>query len=181
VATHVYRRKFSNADDPKYTVKTTKHPASVMAWGCFGYHGVGDLVILPKNEKVNQDVYLTMIMDHLPGSMETRKTEIFMQDGAPCHKAKSVTKWLDDCDVSYFKDWPGNSPDLNPIENLWALMKRRLRDMDTSSVPKLVAALQQLWTNFPPDQLRNLAMSVPKRLKQCIRARGNTIKYQKKG
>ncbi len=40
-----------------------------------------------------------------------------MQDGAPCHTAKTVVTWLDDCMVNYFKDWPGNSPDINPIEN----------------------------------------------------------------
>ena len=36
---------------------------------------------------------------------------------------------------------------LNPIENLWAIMKRRLQNYDTSSVPKIIEALKHLWIN----------------------------------
>lgn len=111
----VYRRPGSNPLDPKYTCKTVKHPDSVMVWGCFSYHGVGELVVLPKNQTVNQYNYLELLCDYLPDSMEKTQTTQFMQDGAPCHTAKSVKLWLDDCEVNYFKDWPGNSPDINPI------------------------------------------------------------------
>ena len=173
----VYRRPDSDALDPKYTTKTVKHPDSVMVWGCFSYYGVGDLVILPKNVKVNQAVYLELLCDHLPDSFEKTKAKVFMQDGAPCHTAKTVTTWLKDCEVNYFSDWPGNSPDINPIENLWSIIKRRLRDLDTSSVPKLVAAIEQLWATLPPSHLQNLADSVPRRLREVLKRKGNTTKY----
>ena len=140
--TRVWRRTGSDALEPKFTCKTVKHPDSVMVWGCFGYHGVGSLVVLPKNETVNQYNYLEMLCDHLPDFMEKTQTTLFMQDGAPCHTAKSVKQWLGDCEVDYIKDWPGNSPDLNPIENMWGLMKRKLLEVDTSWVPRLIAAIR---------------------------------------
>ena len=80
--TRVWRRTGSDALEPKFTCKTVTHPDSVMVWGCFGYHGVGSLVVLPKNETVNQYNYLEMLCDHLPDFMEKTQTTLFMQDGA---------------------------------------------------------------------------------------------------
>ena len=48
-----------------------------------------------------------------------------MQDGAPCHTAKSVTAFLASENIPLLK-WNGNLPDMNPIENLWKLVKRRV-------------------------------------------------------
>ena len=67
-----------------------------MVWGCFTYHGVGPLVVLPANEKINQYNYLELLCDELPGAFEKTKATWFMQDGAPCHTAKSVQQWMKD-------------------------------------------------------------------------------------
>lgn len=142
-SSRVYRKPGSDPLDPKYTSKFVKYPASLMAWGCFTYYGVGRLVILPANEKVNQNNYLELLCDVLSDSFDKTKARVFMQDSAPAHVAKSVKQWLTDCEVPFIRDWPGNSPDINPIENLWAHMKRQLRSMDTSSLPKLEAAAME--------------------------------------
>ena len=173
----VWRKPSDNPLETRFTCKTTKHPDSVMVWGSFGYHGVGELVVLPKNEKMNQNNYLELLCDYLPDSMEKTNTSVFMQDGAPCHTAKSVKMWLDDCEINYFKDWPGNSPDINPIENMWGLMKRRLQHVATSSVPALIDAIRKVWDEFPADNLQAYANSLPKRLKEVIKAKGYPVNY----
>ena len=173
----VWRRPTDDRFSPKFTRKVVKHPASLMVWGCFSFHGTGALVFLERNVKMNQNNYLELLADHLPESFDKCKGDFFMQDGAPCHTAKQVKDWLRDCEVGFFEDWPGNSPDLNPIENLWMSIKRQLRNRDTSSLPKLRLAIQDIWDHFSPQELQNLASSVPRRLQQVIARKGGMTKY----
>ncbi|KAG0721643.1 Transposable element Tcb1 transposase [Chionoecetes opilio] len=170
-------RAGSDPYHPKYTEGTVKHPDSVMVWGAFGYHGTGELVVLPKNFTVNKERYLELLADHLEDCFIACQSEIFQQDGAPAQTAKLFSSWFEWVGVDYIRDWPGNSPDLSPIENIWALMKRRLRGRDTSTVPKLVAQLQDIWANLDPSLLQNLALSVPKRLQSCRKKKGYPTKY----
>jgi len=53
---------------------------------------------------------------------------IFQQDLVPAHTAKSTKTWFNDHGITVL-DWPANSPDLNPIENLWGIAKRKMKDM----------------------------------------------------
>lgn len=173
----VRRPRGADRYDPQYTVKTVKHPDSIMVWGCFSYYGVGNLVFLEKGVAMNAERYLDLLFDNLEECYDKCNAETFMQDGAPCHTSKHVKEWLNNCAIEYFTDWPGNSPDLNPIENLWSIMKKKVQCMDTSSVPKLKAALVQVWQEFPLEQLQSLADSVPRRFMEVIKKKGNTTKY----
>ena len=170
-------RRGTDPFHPKYTEGTVKHPDSVMVWGAFGYHGAGKLIVLPKNLTVNKDRYLELLADHLEDCFTVCQSEIFQQDGAPAHTAKLIREWFEWVGVDYIRDWPGNSPDLNPIENLWGLIKRRLRGRDTSTVPKLVKEIEDIWEHFEPSLLQNLALSVPLRLKSCVKRKGHPTKY----
>ena len=103
-----------------------------------------------------------------------------MQDGARPHTARVVKDWFAESRINVFNDWPGNSPDLNPIENLWAIMKHRLKGRDTSSVPKLTTAVEQIWDDLGKtgkDIIENLALSVPDRLEEVKTRKGRPTKY----
>lgn len=158
---NIYRRHGSDPLDPRYIEATVKHPDSEMVWGAFSGKGRAELQVLPKNLTVNQHVYLELLSDHLPQAFEDTDAAIFQQDSAPAHRAISVTQWLDDCCVTFIKDWPGNSPDINPIENLWEIVKQDLQGKDVSSVPKLVEEIRASWANISQETLLNLAQLVP--------------------
>ena len=102
---------------------------------------------------------------------------IFQQDLAPCH-TKKVTKFFADNDIRVL-EWPGNSPDLNPIENLWAIIKQRLRGKDCTTMEKLIEAIIQLWYRDPQiiQNCKNLVDSMPGRVKQVLERRGGHIRY----
>ena len=74
--------------------------------------------MLPRNVTVNKERYLELRADHLNDCFMTCKSGIFQQDGASAFTAKLVCHWLEWVGVDYIRDWPGNSPDLSPIENL---------------------------------------------------------------
>ncbi|KAG0722925.1 Transposable element Tcb2 transposase [Chionoecetes opilio] len=139
--------------------------------------GLDKLVELPKNLTVNQAVYLELRWEHLPDSFEITHASVFQQDGASAHTAKSVTQWLDDCMVAFIKDWPGNSPDLNSIDNVWHMVKKDLQGKDVSSILNLEKAISESWANIAPEHVRNLALSLPRRLQAVKKRKGHPTKY----
>ena len=76
---------------------------------------------------MNGKRYLELVQDKLPRFMAFHGTSHFLQDGAPCHKAKIVTAWFAERQEITLIKWPGNSPDLNPTENVWNWMKVQLK------------------------------------------------------
>lgn len=105
-----------------------------------------------------------LLNDHLEESFERTHTEIFQQDGTSCHTAKDVIQWLDDCGIDRINDWPDNSPDISPIENLWAIITGKLHSRDISTLPKLEMELHECWEEFKPEILQSIVDSVPHRL-----------------
>ncbi len=101
---------------------------------------------------------------------------IFKQDLAPTHTAKGTKNWFNDNDVTVL-DWPANSPDLNPIENLWSIVKRKMRDTRPNNADDLKAAMKATWAYITPEQRHRLIASIPRRIDAVIHAKGGPTKY----
>ncbi len=72
---------------------------------------------------------------------------IFQQDLAPAHTAKGPKSWFNDHGVTVL-DWPANSPDLNPIDNLWGIVERKMRDTRPNNADDLKAAIKATWASL---------------------------------
>ncbi len=95
---------------------------------------------------------------------------IFQQDLAPAHTAKGTKSWFSDHGVTVL-DWPANSPDLNPIENLWGIVKRKMRDTRPNNADDLKATVKETWASIPPQQCHKLITSMPRRIEAVIKAK----------
>uniref|UniRef100_A0AC35TX37 DDE_3 domain-containing protein n=1 Tax=Rhabditophanes sp. KR3021 TaxID=114890 RepID=A0AC35TX37_9BILA len=151
---------------------------SLMLWGCFSKNFKPALAAVP----VNMDgiKYHQLLKDHvLPLLAEPeRRRSIFMQDNAPCHRAFSTIKWLDDQKVQVMK-WPPYSPDLNPIENLWGILTRSVYagNRTFSSVEELKKEVIKCWKNIPKATIKKLVESMPDRIFDVIANNGRSTKY----
>lgn len=139
--------------------------------------GVGPLGFIKSrvSAAVYQDIleyFMLPSADELYGDADF----IFQQDLAPAHMAKSTKTWFNDHGITVF-DWPANSPDLNPIENLWGIAKRKMKDMRPNNAEELKAAIVASWSSITPQQGHRLIASMPRRIEAVIHAKGAQTKY----
>ena len=123
--------------------------------------------------------YVELLSNYiLPELRAAGRPMVFMQDNAPCHKAKKVMSFLDENNVETL-DWPPQSPDMNPIENLWSIIKRR-RQKKFGMPATRIALIDQIfdiWDNIEPEVIDNLAQSANRRIEAVLKAKGNVAKY----
>uniref|UniRef100_A0AAY5KSN5 Tc1-like transposase DDE domain-containing protein n=1 Tax=Esox lucius TaxID=8010 RepID=A0AAY5KSN5_ESOLU len=122
---------------------------------------------------------------HLPGSFRAFPAAdqlygdadfIFQQDLAPAHSAKATSTWFKDHGIPVL-NWPANLPDLNPIENLWGIVKRKMRYARPKNAEELKATIRATWALITPEQCHRLIDSMPRRIAAVIQAKGAPTEY----
>ncbi len=170
-------RKSGEAQNPCCLKSSVKFPQSVMIWAAMSSAGVGPLCFLKST--VNAAIYQEILEHFMLPSADKLYGDanfIFQQDLAPAHTAKGTKSWFNDHGVTVL-DWPANSPDLNPIENLWGIVKRKMRDTRPNDADELKATVKETWVSIPPQQCHKLITSMPRRIEAVIKAKGAPTKY----
>ena len=149
---------------------------SVIFWGCFNWNGVGPLVTVDEN--MDSNVYVNVLANHLIPWVHSNQNLIFQQDKASCHTSSYTTWWMETHSIPLL-DWVSQSPDLNPIKNLWDYLDRQIRKRKPlpTSKQELIRVAQEEWANISIETLHNLILSMPRRIKEIIRVKGGHIKY----
>ncbi|GBC13583.2 IS630 family transposase [Rhizophagus irregularis DAOM 181602=DAOM 197198] len=106
------------------------------------------------------------------------RAAIFQQDNAPIHTAKITKNWLKKNKIAII-DWPENSPDLNPIENIWKQLKDNIQARKTfpRTVGELKVALSEEWENLDCSIFEEVVASMPQRINAVLEARGGPTHY----
>lgn len=164
---------------PRPIVQSVKHPTKVMVWSIMSEKGVGRMTVVEgvmnseKYIQVLRTQVLPQLGDWFPGG-----EGVFMQDGAPCHTSKVCKKFLSDNNVTVLS-WPGNSPDLNPIETLWAILKMRLRCETITNRSQMIAAIIDRWyrDDSMAETCKKLISTMPERIQAVIDAKGGNTNF----
>ncbi|KAK3538063.1 hypothetical protein QTP70_027414 [Hemibagrus guttatus] len=173
----VWRRK--NAElHPKNTIPTVKHGGgNIMLWGCFSAKGPGRLIRV--KERMNGAMYREILSKNLLPSARALKMKrgwVFQHDHDPKHTARATKEWLR---KKHFKvlEWPSQSPDFNPIENLWRELKIRVAQRQPQNITALEEICMEEWAKLPATVCKNLVATYRKRLTSVIANKGYITKY----
>ena len=180
---HARRRVIVNRRvGQRYQIKFTKPTmkfggGSLMLWGCFSRNGVGSLVEI--DGRLEQHKYRYLLEDNLHYSahlMGLGDNFVFQQDLCRIHTAPAVKDFFTENSIEVM-DWVPQSPDFNPIENLWSCLDSNVPIKERCNKTRFMSALLKTWNDLPLDLIKNLVDSVPNRLAEAIRARGGHTHY----
>ena len=131
---------------------------------------------------MKKEDYLRLLTTHLPEIVDKCAYPIeeiwFQHDNEAKHTAKIVQEWLEQQQFSVI-EWPAQSPDLSPIENLWAKMKKSLRNYEDPPKDKAEVweRIQDTWAGINRDLMKNLVESMPRRITNVLKSKGLWSKY----
>lgn len=151
---------------------------SVMVWAAITHDMKVQLVILDPKRRTAQDFVEQVYEGPLGQFFQEHGDHILMEDGAPIHRSNAPKFWRENRGIVKL-DWPAQSPDLNPIENLWKQMKDALQKRSASikSVEDMKKAILEVWNEMEKERWNGLIDSMPDRIDAVIKAKGGSTRW----
>ena len=150
----------------------------IMVWGGISKNGKTDLVIIDGNltaRRYRDEILETHVR---PYAGAVGPEFILVDDNARPHRGFQCDAYLEHEGIERMV-WPAKSPDMNPIEKIWAIMKwhvhRRLRPFHT--LLDLRRIVREEWQNIPIETVNNCINSMPRRVAQCVQYNGAHTDY----
>ena len=159
-----------------------------MVWEAIGYGWKSKLIFLRPSGKrgITAKDYEQQVLEAYLGPImaNTRERDpdtFIVEDNAPVHSRKSTQATQVRYQINSI-DWPASSPDFNPIENVWRVIKQRLRNRDCDgpwTLPELEKAVQEEWDALQPHEWNKYIDQMRERLQQGADRKGYQTVYEK--
>ena len=153
-----------------------KNRQKVHVWGAVSVRGV--LTCHTFRCNLNGSYYVHILKNYLlpAATKEFRQNWCLQQDNDPKHTSNIAKQFINN-KVSRLLKWPSNSPDVNPIENLWSIVKRKVEKRKPKNIDELELFLCEEFKNVDVNIVAKIVMSMKKRCLSLIESKGERIKY----
>jgi transposase len=181
VTFYLFDNKVKSWNDPRFpkVQRIVKHPQKIHAWGCFSKNSFGKLFTFKENLDADLmvKIYKKALLHSIPACFEHRNKDwILQEDNDPKHRSAKCKQWKADNQINVLP-WPSCSPDLNPIENVWAFMKHKNAEKNPPTIRSLELEIHKVWKSLQSDYGGKLILSMENRITSCILAKGDYICY----
>jgi transposase len=158
------------------TISKPKFALKIMCWGAVSTRFKSKLVVVQGTMTAIR--YVDILKRYLinQNSKFNESSEVFQQDNAPCHTARLSKSFFSDNGITVL-DWPANSPDLNPIENIWSILKKKVERRVVNSKEALIKVIEEEWEKIDIGLIRKTIESMPRRLLQVVANGGKKCDY----
>lgn len=170
-------------------VSTVKHPTKVHVWGMMSHRAMTQLHVVTQKTVINGD-YVLPHEHPRPGLFRhdtaqdggllqrlltaDNRQVAFMQHGAPPHTASRRSSGVGRTSPAILAVWPGNSPELNPFENIWAILQDNVNKMPpATTTDDQITQLNRAWRSIQPRVLDNQETGMPQLMRDCIANKGD--------
>jgi len=171
------QRPPGTAYEPQYCKPADEPTATATLWGCLCSKGVGAGRLFLG--ELNSQLYRDILEHNLKPTYQRfypRGLWRFLQDNASPHYTAAVNTWMHNHGV-HIMEFPPYSPDLNPIENLWHVLKHRVEHRNPRTAEELKQIIGEEYEAVSESECAKLMRSMPARLQQCIEFEGHKTKY----
>lgn len=149
-----------------------RHSKKVHIWACMSIGGLISFCIFTGNLRAS--IYEHILEIFLLPYYDCTYT--FQQDNSPIHTSGTVKKFLSDKNIVTL-NWPPCSPDLNPIENIWSLIKEKLSHIINVTYENIESNLEKIINEMKYENVYNIVSSMHYRLNLVIENKGDSINY----
>jgi hypothetical protein len=153
-----------------------KECQKVMAWGGISLNGKTPLFCF--TEIMDGPFYVNILQAQLLPVAQRLcgRNWRLQQDNDPKHTSRVAKNFLTQNRIDII-DWPSNSPDLNPIENIWYIMKNNVEKRMPKNVDELKRFMVEEWDKIPQEVVKNVIMSMKRRCESVLEKNGDRISY----